>query len=195
MSGTSVFTGAATFNGNMTANANTVIGSDSSDTLTVNATTSLVGYADTPNTAAFSAYRASSQSLPISTVTTIIFPTESVDRDGGYNNSTGVFTAPRTGLYQVNAVIGIQNNAVGTATFNGAYISKNDAVTAGSAVFLSGATSRGGSISASSNASDYSGSAVLSLTSGDTLRVKVDVGAGAILTLTSFSTFSVTYLG
>jgi hypothetical protein len=194
LNGTSSAT-SLTLTANLTANGNVVLGDATSDTLTINATTTANGYIDTPNAAAFSAYRSSSQTLPLSTVTTCIFDTEAVDRAGAYNNATGIFTAPRTGLYLASAVVGIQNNTVSGGVLNGGYISKNDLVTVGNAVFLAASVARGSPVGAAGNAFDCAGSAVLSLTAGDTLRVKVEVGVGANLTMTAFSTFSVTYLG
>ena len=49
------------------------------------------------------ATRATTQSIPDSTFTTLVFSTEVYDNLGEYNHTTGVFTAINAGYYQVNA--------------------------------------------------------------------------------------------
>ena len=51
------------------------------------------------------AHRATAQSIPNTTVTTIIYNTENTDALTEYNASTGVFTATYAGYYKINAVI------------------------------------------------------------------------------------------
>lgn len=66
------------------------------------------GQADLPS---FRASRASDQT----TGTTIIFDTESVDIGAGYNPATGIYTAPRAGVYQFNATVWFENNTGGNS--------------------------------------------------------------------------------
>lgn len=57
---------------------------------------------------------------------TIIFGTEISDDDGDYNNTTGIFTAPRDGIYSVKAVTRTQNVTPGAvAQFYGLRIAIN----------------------------------------------------------------------
>lgn len=160
------------------------------------ATTTSTGYIDKPNSAAVSAYRVTStQSLPASTVTTVLFNAESADRSSSYDTTTGIFTAPRTGLYRASAMVTVQNNSVSNVTYNGAYLTKNNSTAAGDYVNLAGPVVSGTNLGPAGNSFDSAASSIFSLTSGDTIRVRVNVGAGAALALNTSSTLSVDYLG
>lgn len=95
------------------------------------------------------------QSLPDSTQTLIVFPTEDYDTQGEYNTGTGRFTAVAAGYYRVTATIRVAAFVVaGTKTF-GLSVYKN-----GSAI----ATSPG-------IATDSSGSVLLSASVDTTLSL------------------------
>tara|TARA_R100000234_G_scaffold92771_1_gene61038 strand:+ start:266 stop:1042 length:777 start_codon:yes stop_codon:yes gene_type:complete len=68
------------------------------------------GHITKPLQSAFLA-RKSSDASNISTGSgvTIVFDTETFDQNGDYNNSTGVFTAPVTGKYQLNVLVYLQD--------------------------------------------------------------------------------------
>ena len=63
--------------------------------------------------------RKGSDSNNISTGTgvSVVFDTETFDQNGDFNNSTGVFTAPVTGRYQLNVHVYVQQIPVDTSYF------------------------------------------------------------------------------
>jgi hypothetical protein len=66
----------------------------------------------TPTLCAFSAVNTTTQSIPASTATTVTGWTAVEDNSGGAMNfSTGVFTAPVTGWYQINAQVAFASSA------------------------------------------------------------------------------------
>lgn len=157
-------------------------------TLSGNTTAS---YVLTPAVSAASAYRSTGQTLVAGT-NTILFDTATANRATSYVAATGIFTAPVTGVYQVNAVIALQNNTVSSATLGGLLISVNNSTAVGaSTVYLDLANA---TVGPSSNAFNRSGSALLSLLSGDTLRVLV-LHTGGNLTVVGGSHFSAHFAG
>ena len=62
--------------------------------------------------AVFSAYQSSSQTLPNVTWTAIQFQTKNFDSNTAYNTSTGVFSAPVTGYYQINSTVAFTTEPV-----------------------------------------------------------------------------------
>lgn len=62
----------------------------------------------------FSAYRSSSQSLTDASTATIICNTEDFDTNNNYNTTTGQYTVPVTGYYQLNASV-ILHGSTGTS--------------------------------------------------------------------------------
>ena len=92
---------------------------DSTDSLTIGlgstlGTTSHMvfdanGHITKPLQSAFLARKSSdTQNLNYDTYHTVIFDTETFDQNGDYNNSTGIFTAPVTGRYQLNVLVYLQ---------------------------------------------------------------------------------------
>ena len=53
----------------------------------------------------FSYYQNTTQSIPNLTATTITFDTKEFDNYSGFNTSTGIYSAPATGYYQINSSI------------------------------------------------------------------------------------------
>lgn len=96
------------------------------------------------------------------TLATIVYATEDYDTFSSYNNATGVFTAPNTGKYQVNAKLLI----TGTLALNDTLImeiQKAGSVYARETVYIPAAIT---------NAS-ISSSDTVNLTAGQTLRIQV----------------------
>lgn len=149
------------------------------------------GYLPTPDTSAVVSYRNSSSSHAVGT-NTVVFESESVDRAADYNTSTGVYTAPKTGIYQAMAVLRMQNNSASTIQMQGAWVSKNDSGSVGvDTVFMPGSYD---SLNPAGNAFVLAASAMFSLSAADTLRVK-EQHTAATLSMLAGSRFCVTYLG
>ena len=77
---------------------------------------SLTGMAT--NSPYFFVRRSTNQSLTNNTTADVIFNTEELDPDNVYNNSTGVFTAPETGIYFLYAQVLLDSQAQ-SASWNG----------------------------------------------------------------------------
>lgn len=148
------------------------------------------GYVSTPNVSAVIAYRSSSASLTAGT-NTLVFDTETIDRASNFNNTTGVFTAPKDGVYQVNANVNLQNNSVSSITLSGVYISVGDSDAFPDITLLGTYDSV---ISAASDRFTVTASRLLSLSASDTVRVKVQ-HSGGNLTHSAGGVLSITYVG
>jgi len=99
---------------------------DSADSLTIGlgstlGTTSHMTFDSTgailkPLQPAFLARKSSdTQNISTATGVTVVFDTETFDQNGDFNTSTGVFTAPVTGRYQLNAKVYLQEIPTNTA--------------------------------------------------------------------------------
>lgn len=157
-----------------------------------------LGYITKPSVSSVIAHRTGSNlTIPVSTVSTVVFDSEVIDRASNYDTTTGIFTAPVAGVYLVTTSLRLQNNGVSATTMDNAYLSKNNATTSSStdAVRLSQAT-ESSPINAGSNPFDMTGSHQFSLAANDTLRVKIAMGSGGVgLNLLIGSAFSVTFWG
>ena len=156
--------------------------------------TTVASYISTPSVCAVSAYRSTTQTLTAGT-NTVIFDTETADRDTDYDNTTGIFTAPVTGLYQIDCVLRLQNNSVTNIPLSSIYISRNNATADGAdTVRLSSAIADGSTVTASSNAFVASAGAALLLTAADTIRIK-ETHTSASLSLLVGSRLSIHFVG
>ena len=137
------------------------------------------------------------QVLTIGSVNDLIFNTVNTDQASNYSNTTGVFTAPITGIYLFATYGGITAGAT-TATIAAAYFSKNNATAAGSSRYdiYPTAPPGGGTITVSGTTTlQVSGSVILKLTAADTVRVKLDsTSGGTTLVMAIGSWFSATQL-
>ena len=59
--------------------------------------------------------------------TTLVFGTERFDTNGDYNNSSGIFTAPVTGKYQLQYVIRLQNTDTDVTSYDFEMVTSNKA--------------------------------------------------------------------
>lgn len=155
----------------------TALGDATGATDALNRQTADLRYATLFTTAAVIAQRTvggGTQSMSASTVTTCIFQTET-DANGSYDNATGIFTAPNTGWYQLSC--GITLIPGGTNCVLGSiYFSVNNAIAAGINRYDIGVGVIGQLYSSTGNNVAFAGSAMLSLTGGDTIRLKWDAG-------------------
>lgn len=149
------------------------------------------------NQASFSAIRVAAQSLPVSTVTDLLFTSILFQRNGNnYVAGTGIFTAPQAGIYVFNCSAYFFFSGSANITLNSCYFSKNNNTSLGVNVYqiISGqipVTINSAGVSYIAN-----GSAIFLLAANDTIRVKADVGAGAgTLVLSANAIFSGYLLG
>lgn len=116
----------------------------------------------------FAAKAASALSIANNTLTTVIFGTVDINQNGGYDATTGIFTAVLPGLYQFNARVELSGLWAATGEIHFAI---NNVLTA-SASILSGISENGREISMSRY-----------LNAGDTVRVQIKQISGGALTL------------
>lgn len=55
------------------------------------------------------AQQTGTQTIPATTATTVLFPTELYDNNNNFNSTTGIFTAPANGIYAVSCYLTIDN--------------------------------------------------------------------------------------
>lgn len=117
----------------------------------------------------------SGQSIPNNVLTTVTTWTKTFDRvNANFNASTGVFTAPATGYYQVDAQLTFSSAAGVVATEYTAAILANGSVVAEGNFFQE---------SISTAAVSVQVSAVVSLTSGQTVAIQAYQNSGSARTL------------
>ena len=102
----------------------------------------------------------------------------------GWDNTTGTFTAPITGLYQVNVVTRINSNTLGTISQLIVYKNYTGLATGTAQIMIE--------FGVSSSMNHTGGSTISKLTAGDTLKMVVAVGE---ISFDQNDNFSVAYIG
>lgn len=171
-------------------------GTSATGTLTTPTVTgdSTASYILTPAVSAVIAYRAAQTNYAAGT-NTLILNTEVADRGGDYDTATGIFTAPKTGLYEARASLKLRNqdtsDPLSLTTLP--HISKNNSASDPNICVLGVGKSASNRLEALERY-QATGSALFSLTAGDTLRINA-THSGEDLWLETGSTFSVNWVG
>lgn len=146
----------------------------------------------TVGTAAFAAQRITTvQSMPASTITTCIFQSEQIDQGNNFDPVTGIFTAPRFGVYAFESTMTLVPGGT-NCVLNGIYFSKNNTDVAGPARFDIGYGLKGALYSNTSNSLVFAGGVIMVLNALDTVQMRWDAGTSGAATngLGIGSTFS-----
>lgn len=129
---------------------------------------------------AFNAMINANQTVGSGATADIVWNTSIFQQGSGYSTSTGIFTAPTTGLYRFDALVNLTSPA--SATSAQAWFSKNNGILSSSFglafAFYSANTSQ---LSGSNAGFANSGSVTIQLSVNDTVRVKVqNTGASTL---------------
>lgn len=123
----------------------------------------------------------STQSMPASAVTTILFNGEYADSTSAYDGTTGIFTCATFGYYLFTAVVELA--PAGTnCVLNGIYFSRNNATAVGTSRVDMAIGVRAAQYSSSGNNVVFGNSAMFALGSTDTVRIKWDAGTSGAST-------------
>lgn len=135
-----------------------------------------------------SAYKSSDSSNATGdgTVVTVVFDTEITDQGSNYNNGTGTFTAPYTGMYLVCGSVGLNN--IGAPT------TSNVKIVATSRTFQ-GNSWNPSNVKSNGNQADHLFSAIVDMTAGDTFTIQVVASGSTKITTVQGNTVMTTYLG
>ena len=185
---------------NNTNNTGTVKNPVLSGTATASGTFTMpdfyAGYVQTPNVSSVAAFRSTTQTLVAGT-NTLLFNVESFDRANNFDTTTGIFTAPVTGIYQLNCTLRLQNASISSAALDAPYFSRNNTATIGTQDYVQTVASLGDSalsVNPASNSFTLGGSCLMLLSATDTARIKA-THTGGNLWLLLGSHFSARFVG
>lgn len=137
-----------------------------------------------PNQSFFRAYATGSYTNVTGDATAyiVIFNTESIDRNGDYNNATGIYIAPADGIYLFGASIGLDDIVAHTQT-DGRIVTSNDSYL----LYLLDAEG----IDAPGDRIVLGGSRLVEMDAGDTANISVTVtGAGKSVDIINSNLFT-----
>lgn len=124
----------------------------------------------------------SGQSIPNATATTLLFNVKGEDTHGAFNTSTGLFTAPAAGLYEISSSCLTSGEAWTAGQYLELRIRKNttEINTVFSSIPANATVNRGpGKVSA-----------IVSLVAGDTLGVQLTHNRGSATTLSTYGPYN-----
>ena len=166
--------------------SNPIIGSSGNDTLQVTGSINVSGSITMPNRPAFRVI-GTGGGKSATTILSGSYLSVDYQQGSGWNNSTGTFTAPIAGLYQVNVVVRTNSNSLGTISQLIVY-KNNTTITPspdGTAQIMI-------EFAANTTMNHAGGSTISRLAVGDTLKMIVTVGQ---ISFDGNDNFSIAYIG
>ena len=151
--------------------------------LSVSGSVNISGSITMPNRPAFRVTGAGGAKVAVTTLSGSYLNVD-YQQGGGWDNSTGTFTAPIAGLYQVNVVVRTNSNSLGTISQLIVYKNYTGPATGTAQIMIEYA--------ASTTMNHTGGSTISKLAVGDTLKMVVAVGE---ISFDENDNFSVAYIG
>jgi hypothetical protein len=163
--------------------SNPVLGANNSSTLELTGSLSISGSLTIQNRPAFRVTGAGGAKTAVTTLSGSYLNVD-YQQGGGWNNSTGTFTAPIAGLYQVNVVVRTNSNSLGTISQLIVYKNNTGGATGTAQIMVE--------FAANTTMNHAGGSTISKLAVGDTLKMVVTVGE---ISFDVNDNFSVAYIG
>ena len=163
--------------------SNPIVGATNNDTLQVTGSINVSGSITMPNRPAFRVTGAGGGKTAVTTLSGSYLNVD-YQQGSGWDNSTGTFTAPIAGLYQVNVVVRTNSNSLGTISQLIVYKNNTGGTTGTPQIMVE--------YGSNTTMNHAGGSTISKLAVGDTLKMVVTVGE---ISFDSNDNFSVAYIG
>lgn len=163
--------------------SNPVLGANNSSTLELTGSLSISGSLTIQNRPAFRVTGAGGGKTAVTTLSGSYLNVD-YQQGGGWNNSTGTFTAPIAGLYQVNLVVRTNSNSLGTISQLIVFKNNTSGTNGDVQIMIE--------YGANTTMNHTGGSTISKLAVGDTLKMIVAVGE---ISFDTNDNFSVAYIG